>query len=548
MAVARCAPRVTLYDVGPRDGLQNEPEVLDVRDARRARPEPRRTGVPAIEVASFVDPRRVPQMAQAEEVVEAVGAAPGVTRAGLALNERGYERLVATGLDEVRFAFGVTESFNQRNQGASVEESLAAAAADVARAREDGLRSTVTLSVAFGCPFEGEVDPGYVLEVAGRVAELGPTRSSSRTPSGSPRRVHARSLVARVAALGLPVGGHFHNTRNTGYANALAALEAGAAVLDASIGGLGGCPFAPNATGNVATEDLVYALHREGVETGVDLDALIGVAAWVAEMLGRPPRRPALPRRPFPPSAPARSSPHLGELDLARAAAEDDLVAVLEERPLRAVVEPHGALAVPGELDERSLRPRLRARRWFPRRTGRPCGSTRRSRWHARAAAASSSTGRARSSVRRACRRARPRGRDRAPSRPRPAGRTAARDPARRSDEAILEQRERRDPGADRGCERLAEERAERLVLPGLDVTRAPVVHEHDPEDVLAKRRRSRPTRRAAADADDEPELELDVEPPARPCRGPSSDGGFVWPHGRTTGVPLTTTVPARPW
>ncbi|HEY5871790.1 MAG TPA: hydroxymethylglutaryl-CoA lyase [Gaiellaceae bacterium] len=281
------APRVTLYDVGPRDGLQNEPEVLDAATRAQLVRKLVGAGLPAIEVASFVDPRRVPQMAHAEKVVEAVGAAPGVVRAGLALNERGYERLVATGLDEVRFAFGVTESFNERNQGASVAASLKDARRTVERAREDGLRATVTLSVAFGCPFEGEVDPGWVLEVAGLVAETRPDALVLADTIGVAVPGATRELVARVAALGLPVGGHFHNTRNTGYANALAALEAGATVLDASIGGLGGCPFAPNATGNIATEDLVYALHRDGVTTGVDLDALVEVAAWVAETLGR---------------------------------------------------------------------------------------------------------------------------------------------------------------------------------------------------------------------------------------------------------------------
>ena len=281
------APRVTLYDVGPRDGLQNEPEVLDAATRAELGRKLVGAGVPAIEVASFVDPRRVPQMAHAEKVVEAVGAAPGVVRAGLALNERGYERLVATGLDEVRFAFGVTESFNERNQGASVAASLKDAARTVERAREEGIRATVTLSVAFGCPFEGEVDPGWVLEVAGRVAETRPDALVLADTIGVAAPGATRELVARVAALGLPVGGHFHNTRNTGYANALASLGAGATVLDASIGGLGGCPFAPNATGNIATEDLVYALHRDGVTTGVDLDALVAVAAWVAETLGR---------------------------------------------------------------------------------------------------------------------------------------------------------------------------------------------------------------------------------------------------------------------
>jgi isopropylmalate/homocitrate/citramalate synthase len=282
------AARVTVFEVGPRDGLQNEPEVLDV-DVRVALI--RRlaaAGVPGVEVASFVDPRRVPQMAGAEKIVAAVGPIQPTVRAGLALNERGYERLLATGLDEVRFAFGVTESFNERNQGASVDDSLAAARRIVARAKGDGIRSAVTLSVAFGCPFEGEVDPARVIGIAEQVAEVEPDTLLLADTIGvaAPRAV--RALTGDVAALGPPVGGHFHNTRNTGYANALAALEAGASVLDASVGGLGGCPFAPDATGNIATEDLLYLLEREGIETGIDIGLLVETSEWLAGVLGRP--------------------------------------------------------------------------------------------------------------------------------------------------------------------------------------------------------------------------------------------------------------------
>ena len=279
--------RVTLYDVGPRDGLQNEPEILEVGVRAELVRRLAETGLPGIEVASFVDPRRVPQMAGAEEVVAAVGPSPGVIRAGLALNERGYDRLLATGLDEVRFAFGVTETFNRRNQGASVAESVAAARRIAARARGDGLRCAVTLSVAFGCPFEGEVDPDHVVATAEQVAEVEPDAIVLADTIGvaSPRAV--TSLTERVGELGQPVGGHFHNTRNTGYANALAALESGASILDASIAGLGGCPFAPNATGNIATEDLVYLLEREGVATGIEVDRLIETSEWLSELLGR---------------------------------------------------------------------------------------------------------------------------------------------------------------------------------------------------------------------------------------------------------------------
>jgi len=281
------AEHVTVYDVGPRDGLQNEPGTLEPEVRAELVRRLADAGVGAIEVASFVDPRRVPQMDGAEEVATATSDLDGVVRAGLALNERGYDRLLETGLDEVRFALGVTDSFNQRNQGAPVEESLATARRIVARAHEDGLRSTVTLSVAFGCPFEGEVAPSRVLELVEQVADSAPDAVVLADTIGVAAPSHVRRLVGATVALTSRVGGHFHNTRNTGYASALAALDAGATVLDASVGGLGGCPFAPNATGNVATEDLVYLLHREGLETGIDLEALIGVSAWLEGVLGR---------------------------------------------------------------------------------------------------------------------------------------------------------------------------------------------------------------------------------------------------------------------
>ncbi|HLG07984.1 MAG TPA: hydroxymethylglutaryl-CoA lyase [Gaiellaceae bacterium] len=279
--------RVTVVDVGPRDGLQNEPDILSPAVRAELVRRLSETGLPAVEVASFVDPRRVPQMAGAEDVVAALDRPEGVVYAGLALNEHGYDRLVATGLDEVRFAFGATESFNRGNQGASVQESLEAGLRIVARGREDGIRTAVTISVAFGCPFEGRVDTNRVLELAGQVAAAEPDTILLADTIGVAVPGEVRELTARTKELGVPVGGHFHNTRNTGYANALAALEAGASVLDASVGGLGGCPFAPGATGNIATEDLVYLLHGEGVETGIDLEALITVSEWLEGVLGR---------------------------------------------------------------------------------------------------------------------------------------------------------------------------------------------------------------------------------------------------------------------
>jgi (R)-citramalyl-CoA lyase len=276
-----------LREVGPRDGLQNEQEVLPPETRADLVGRLADAGLRRIEAASFVNPDRVPQMAGAEEVVAALERRDGVEYAGLALNARGYERLRETGLDEVSFALAATESFSQRNAGASVEESLAAAEEIATQAKRDGIRASLTISVAFGCPFEGPVDPDRVVEIAERLAatEAGELVLADTIGVATPTQV--RRLIVRIAELGKPVGGHFHNTRNTGFANAYAALEAGVAVLDASVGGLGGCPFAPKATGNIATEDLVYLLEGEGIETGVDLDALIAVSEWLERVLGR---------------------------------------------------------------------------------------------------------------------------------------------------------------------------------------------------------------------------------------------------------------------
>jgi hydroxymethylglutaryl-CoA lyase/(R)-citramalyl-CoA lyase len=268
---------VTICDVGPRDGLQNEDRQLDPETRAELVNRLAAAGLPRIEAVSFVNPARVPQMAGAEEVVAGIEGREG----------GGYDRLAATGIEEAHFAFASTETFNRRNQNASTEESLAAAGAIVARAHADGLRATVTIGTAFGCPFEGAVDPARVLGFAERLAAAGADELvfADTVGVGVPRQV--KDLVGGAARLGPPVGVHLHNTRNTGFANAYAALEAGATVLDASVGGIGGCPFAPRATGNISTEDLVYMLNGEGVETGIDLDALIGVAGWLEGLLGR---------------------------------------------------------------------------------------------------------------------------------------------------------------------------------------------------------------------------------------------------------------------
>jgi hydroxymethylglutaryl-CoA lyase/(R)-citramalyl-CoA lyase len=278
---------VTICDVGPRDGLQNEEQRLDPETRAELVNRLATAGLRRIEAVSFVNPARVPQMGGAEEVVAGIDRRDGVVYAGLALNEKGYDRLAATGLEEVHFAFASTNTFNRRNQNASPDESVDAATRIIERAHADGIRATVTIGAAFGCPFEGAVDPGRVLELAARVAAAGADEIvfADTVGVGVPRQV--KRLVSEAARHPLPIGVHLHNTRNTGLANAYAALEAGATVLDASVGGIGGCPFAPRATGNIATEDLVYLLHGEGTDTGIDLDKLITVAEWLEAELGR---------------------------------------------------------------------------------------------------------------------------------------------------------------------------------------------------------------------------------------------------------------------
>jgi isopropylmalate/homocitrate/citramalate synthase len=270
---------LTICDVGPRDGLQNEAEALPPETRAELIDRLAAAGLPRIEAVSFVRDDRVPQMAGAEDVVARVHRREGVELSGLVLNERGWERFAASGLDRVNVTFAATESFNLRNGNATLAEAVERTDAILAAAGETP--ATVTISCSFGCPFEGRVDPGVVAELAAPFAGRAEVVLADTIGVATPSAV--RSLVERARADGF----HGHNTRNTGYANCLAALEAGARVLDASVGGLGGCPFSPRATGNVATEDLVYLLDGESVDTGVDLDALVGVSQWLEEVLGR---------------------------------------------------------------------------------------------------------------------------------------------------------------------------------------------------------------------------------------------------------------------
>ena len=273
--------RVSVCDVGARDGLQNEPDTLPPATRAELVNRLAATGLPRIEAVSFVNPERVPQMAGAEDVVAAIERRDGVEYSGLVLNERGYERLRSTPLDRVNCTLAVTESFNRRNGNMSLAEATERIERLLGASE---LPTTATISVAFGCPFEGAVDPARVAELAER---LPADELVLADTIGVATPTQVRRLVERVAIVGKPVGVHLHNTRNTGFANAYVALEAGATIFDASVGGVGGCPYAPKATGNIATEDLVYLLEGEGIETGVDLDALIGVAKWLEGVLGR---------------------------------------------------------------------------------------------------------------------------------------------------------------------------------------------------------------------------------------------------------------------
>ncbi|MGH3008335.1 MAG: hydroxymethylglutaryl-CoA lyase [Gaiellaceae bacterium] len=286
---------ITICDVGPRDGLQNEPETLAVATRAELVERLAAAGLPRIEAVSFVRGDRVPQMADAEDVVAKVERRRGVELSGLVLNEKGWERFAPAGLDRVNVTFAATETFNEQNGNATLAEALARTEAILAASGETP--ATVTISCSFGCPFEGRVDPGVVAELAAPFAGRAEVVLADTIGVATPSAV--RALVERAGAAGF----HGHNTRNTGYANCVAALEAGATVLDASVGGLGGCPFSPRATGNVATEDLVWLLDGEGVETGIDVDALAETSQWLEAVLRRRLEGYVYRAAPWPPSS-----------------------------------------------------------------------------------------------------------------------------------------------------------------------------------------------------------------------------------------------------
>ncbi|HEX6888548.1 MAG TPA: hydroxymethylglutaryl-CoA lyase [Candidatus Nanopelagicales bacterium] len=283
--------RIGLVEVSARDGLQNDSARLSTQQKVELVARAAAAGLRRAEIASFVNPKLVPQMADGEAVVAGVRAAVTgpASWIGLVLNSRGFHRAAAAGVDEVNCVVGVSDEFSQRNQGMSTADAIAVVAEVAPLALAAGIEPTVTLSVAFGCPFAGEVPVERLRRVVAAVAETGVTEVAIADTIGVavPHDVGVRVAAARELIGDLRLRAHFHNTRNTGYANALAAADAGVGVLDASLGGIGGCPFAPRATGNIATEDLVYALHRSGYDTGVDLDAAIAASRWLGALLER---------------------------------------------------------------------------------------------------------------------------------------------------------------------------------------------------------------------------------------------------------------------
>jgi hydroxymethylglutaryl-CoA lyase len=284
---------VRIVEVSARDGLQNDPAFLTTEQKVELVARTTAAGLDRAEVASFVNPKRVPQMADAEAVLEGLAdAVPAaqLSRIGLVLNVRGIDRATETALQEVNVVVVSTDTFAQRNQGTDTAGLIEVLAQVVPIAKAAGIVPTVTLAASFGCPFEGEVPIARSVKLAEQVAATGVAEIALADTIGVavPADVRARFDAVRAVTGDLPLRAHFHNTRNTGYANALAAYEAGVTILDASLGGIGGCPFAPKATGNIATEDLVYLFERSGIRTGVDLDALIEHAAWLEGVLGHP--------------------------------------------------------------------------------------------------------------------------------------------------------------------------------------------------------------------------------------------------------------------
>ena len=283
--------KIEICEVGPRDGLQSEPRIWSVDERVELIDRLSATGLSRMEAVSFVNPKRVPQMADAEEVMAKIKRPAGVSFAGLALNVRGAERAIEAGVDEVRYVVVASETFSQKNQGASVDDILAGFADIADKVTQAGLKLSATVAAAFGCPFEGDVAPSLVASISKRLADSGAVEIGLADTIGSGVPTQVTEIYGQVCkAVGekIGLGFHLHNTRNTGFANAAVAMGEGVLFLDASVGGLGGCPFAPKATGNIATEDLCFMLRNMGYETGIDIEALIEVAQWTEGFFDAP--------------------------------------------------------------------------------------------------------------------------------------------------------------------------------------------------------------------------------------------------------------------
>ncbi len=281
--------RINIVEVGPRDGLQSEPEILSTRSKAKFIIRAIEAGIRRLEVASFVDPKKVPQMADAEALLAELPLQKDVSYIGLVMNERGLDRALATPVHEIGMVVVATDTYNQRNQGVPTDESVDAWLKIAARAKANGKIANVMISSAFGCPFEGEVSPNRIVDIAKRVVEAEPAELGIADSIGVavPNQVSELLGMLREAVGAIPLRCHLHNTRNTGLANAQAAIDAGAISIDASIGGIGGCPFAPAATGNIPTDDLLYMLHRSGIKTGISLKKIIATSKWLEQELGR---------------------------------------------------------------------------------------------------------------------------------------------------------------------------------------------------------------------------------------------------------------------
>lgn len=282
--------QVEIVEVGPRDGLQNEDVALATAEKVELVRRLIAAGVRRVETASFVHPKLVPQMADAESVMATLDSSPpGVSYIGLVLNRRGLDRALDTSVDEINFSVAATEGFSQANQGTSVAEAIAAIEEMIPVARATARPTTVTISVVWGCPFDGEVPAEAVTELAARAVAAGADEIALGDTIGVavPARVAAMIDSVSAVADGVPLRAHFHDTRNTGIANVFAAVRRGVAVIDASVGGAGGCPFAPDATGNVATEDVLYLLERSGIATGIDMAAVADIGRWLGARLRR---------------------------------------------------------------------------------------------------------------------------------------------------------------------------------------------------------------------------------------------------------------------